>query len=143
MKNILAIVFAFASTLFTSAQAQTAGVPDTLAYLQSIVANKSQFIGQPFSKLSDSLKIQIKYFSPFGGIHYDKSKETSTSFSFYFPQTMDEFYRTYPHLEVYWQPYLNNTQAIALFNQHDGGWVPAVIGYYSTGIIADIKLRTE
>ena len=84
-------------------KAQTYGVPDTLSYLQSIVANKAQFTGQPFSVLLDSLKIQIKFFSPFGAIPHDKNKETSTSFAFYFPQTEDEMYLTYPKLRISWQ----------------------------------------
>jgi len=89
------------------------GVPNTLAYLQTIVDNKSNYIGQPFSVLLDSLQIQIKYFSRFPGLHHDKTKETSTSFSFYLPQDdFNDFYLTYPKLEIYWQPYLNATQSV-------------------------------
>jgi hypothetical protein len=121
--------------------AQTYGVPDTLAYLRSIVANKAQFIGQPFSKLQDSLKIQIKYFHPTRGVVHDISKETFTDFSFYFPLSAEEIYLTYPAIRIYWQPYLNATQSDVLWeNNNGGGWSTAVANFYVNGIIADIKI---
>ncbi len=144
MKKILIILFVtFSSMLMTKVKAQNYGVPDTLAYLQSIVTNKAQFIGRPFSKLQDSLKIQIKFFSPFARIHHDKTKETSTSFSFYFPQDgLDDFYLTYPSLEIYWHPYLNATQSDILWEDtNGGGWSTSVINFYANGIISDIKVR--
>jgi hypothetical protein len=142
MKKIFIIlIITFSSVLSTKADAQPYGVPDTLAYLQSIVANKAQFVGQPFSVLQDSLKIQIKFFSPFARIPHDKTKETSTSFSFYFPQTAEEIYLTYPALEIYWQPYLNANQSHSLYNFNDGGsWSTSVADFYANAIIADIKI---
>lgn len=140
MKKVFFILLILAGT--KSLNAQTAGVPDTLAYLQSIVANKSHFIGQPFSVLRDSLKIQIKFFSPFASIPHDRSKETSTSFAFYFPLTAEEIYLTYPKLEIYWQPYLDCNQSHMLYsNNNGGGWSSAVSAFYVNGTIADIKLR--
>lgn len=115
-------------------------MPDTLAYLQTIVANKAQYIGQPFSVLLNNLQIQIKYFSPFASIHHNKSKETSTLFSFYFPLSVADHYLSYPRLEIYWQPYLNAIQSNILFDNNNGGWVPTVVSYYTSGIIADIQI---
>ncbi|HWC55198.1 MAG TPA: hypothetical protein VG676_16550 [Chitinophagaceae bacterium] len=124
-----------------NSDAQT-GVPDTLTYLQTIVANKANYIGQPFSTLLDTLQIQVKFFSPFAAIHYDKNKETSTSFAFYFPQTEDEMYLTYPCLEIYWQTYLNMNQSLSLYNfNNGGGWTTAVYNFYKNAIIKDIKVR--
>ncbi|MFZ4770082.1 MAG: hypothetical protein ACOYLO_07855 [Ferruginibacter sp.] len=141
MKTILfTILFCF-SAFIKNADAQTTGVPDTLAYLQTIVANKSQYIGQPFSVLLSNLQISIKFFSPFGSIPHDKTKETSTEFSFYFPQNANEIYLTYPSLRISWQPYLDNIHAHSLYNQYNGGWVPTVVSYYTSGIIADIQIR--
>lgn len=57
MKKKLIILIVLITSL-KQLNAQT-GVPDTLAYLQSIAANKSQFIGQPFSKLIDRLTLPI------------------------------------------------------------------------------------
>jgi hypothetical protein len=92
--------------------------------------------------LLDSLKIQIKYFSPTRGIVYDISKETSTHFGFRFPQNADDMYLTYPHLVIYWQPCLNATQSDILWENNNGGeWSSAVAAFYSTGKIADIKVR--
>jgi hypothetical protein len=117
-------------------------VPDTLTYLQSIVTNKAQFIGQPFSKLMDSLKIKIRYFHPRRSITYNINKETSTRFAFYFPSAADDLYLTYPSLEVYWQPYLDARLSDILWeNNNAGGWVSAVATFYRPGIIVDIKLR--
>ncbi len=129
-------------SLVKNAKAQ-AGVPDTLAYLQSIVVNKAQFVGQSFSVLLDSLKIQVKYFHPICSIHYDKNKETSTHFSFYFPQDgLDDFYLTYPCLAIYWQTPLNNIQSDALWENNNGGeWTTSVVNFYANGIIKDIRIR--
>ena len=118
------------------------GVPNTLAYLQTIVDNKSNYIGQPFSVLLDSLQIQIKYFSRFPGLHHDKTKETSTSFSFYLPQDdFNDFYLTYPKLEIYWQPYLNATQSGVLFRNSRGEWNTDAYNFYKNAIIKDIQIR--
>jgi len=89
----------------------------------------------------DSLKIQIKFFSPFASIPHDMNKETSTEFSFYFPQTADEIYLTYPSLEIYWRQYLNADSSKLLYSQYRGvGWSQAVAAFYATGTIADIKV---
>lgn len=65
MKKVLLILVVF---LHAKAQLRAQGVPDTLQYLKTIVQNKSQYIGQPFSKLLKDLEINIQYFSPDGGI---------------------------------------------------------------------------
>ncbi len=142
MKNILIIGFIALISFSKNAKAQT-GVPDTLVYLQSITANKANYIGQPFSALLDDLQIQIKFFSPFASIHYDKNKETSTSFSFYFPQDgHDDFYLTYPKLEVFWQTALGITQSDALWESNNGGgWASTVATFYANGIIKYIRIR--
>ena len=141
MKKIFIIIVFICSIKLVNAQ--TYGVPDTLAYLQTIVANKANYIGQSFSILMDSLQIQIKFFSPFSGIHYDISKETSTSFSFYFPQDgLDDFYLTYPKLKIYWQTPLNASQSDFLWRTNNGGgWNSAVAAFYANGIIKDIQIR--
>lgn len=123
-------------------KAQSTGVPDTLAYLQTIVANKANYIGQPFSVLKSHLQIELKYFHPRRGIVHDTNKETSTHFSFYFPQSADEMYLTYPCLVIYWQTPLNANQSFSLYNTNNGGgWTAAVANFYANGIIADIKVR--
>lgn len=138
MKKILIIFILACLVVSRKANAQ---VPDTLAYLQSIVANKSQFIGHPFSVLMDSLKIQIKFFAPFSGMHYDTTKETSTSFSFYLPQGVSDLYLSYPRLDIIWYPYLNAVESGSLHSQYRTvGWAPAIASFYSSGIIKDIVI---
>ncbi|MCB0740828.1 MAG: hypothetical protein R2796_10545 [Chitinophagaceae bacterium] len=118
------------------------GVPDTLTYLNSIVANKNNYIGQSFSLLKNNLQIEIKYFQSFAAIHYNKDRETSTSFAFYFPNDADEIYLTFPKLEIYWQTPLNINQSGLLWgNNNGGGWSTAVYNFYKNAIIADIKVR--
>ncbi len=145
MKRTTLLVLTIVVTYFTTknVNAQNTGVPDTLAYLQTIVANKSQYIGQPFSVLQNSLQIQIKFFQPFAAIHHDKTKETSTSFAFYFPSDADELYLTFPKLEIYWQVPLNIAQSdnIRSVNNNRGQWNAASANFYANGIIADIKVR--
>jgi len=137
MKKLIFILLFFSATKTIKAQ-----VPDTLAYLQSIVATKAQYIGQPFSVLMNNLQIQIKFYFPFASMHADKTKETSTSFAFYFPPTAEEIDLTYPHLEIYWLPSLNADQSRALRSQYRSvGWNQQIATHYSMGIIADIKLR--
>jgi hypothetical protein len=101
---------------------QNTRLPDTLAYLQTIVANKAQYIGQPFSFLKNSLQIEIKYFSPFSGKRHKKDKETSTSFAFYIPTSQFNHYLSYPRLRVFWNPYLNATQSNQLWEINNGLW---------------------
>lgn len=117
---------------------------DTLAYLQSIVANKAQYIGQPFSTLYSNLSIQIKFFSPVADIHHNKSKETATRFSFFFPQSADDMYLTYPLLRISWQPFLNATQSDVIWESNNGGeWNTSAYNFYKNAIIADIKVRDK
>lgn len=137
MKKLILILIIAAASLNSQAQY---GVPDTLAYLQTLVANKNQFIGQPFSKLSDSLRVQIKYFSPFPSLPYDKDKETSTTLAFYKPNTPGQVYLIYPCIEVYWYPFLNASQSNVLYGNTGGGWTTNVAAFYSNGVVADIKL---
>ncbi len=142
MKKLFLILVLIIAISAKDTKAQN-GVPDTLAYLQTIVDNKSNYIGQPFSVLLDSLQIQIKFFSPFASIPHDKTKETSTSFSFYLPQDgFDDFYLTYPKLKVSWQIPLNATQSDALWGANNGGgWSAAVNNFYKNAIIKDIQIR--
>ena len=98
MRRILIIVITFLLT--HTLHAQTIPVTDTLGYLKSIYANKSQFIGKPFSNLLDSLKINIVYFGTNAGITSDKSKETSSAFYFIIPEYFEDFASRY--IEIYW-----------------------------------------
>lgn len=141
-KSFIILLILIITVSVKNANAQTTGVPDTLVYLQTIVNNKAQFVGKPFSVLMDSLKIQIKHFWPNRSIVYDITKEPSTQFSFYFPQSADEVYLTYPCLEIYWQTPLNGNQSDVLWESNNGGgWSSAVAAFYANGIIADIKVR--
>jgi hypothetical protein len=140
MKKILAIlIIIVCSSNMVIANETNKPKIDTLAYLKSIVANKANYVGRPFSALLNDLQIQIRFFSPFGGIFQDKSKETSTMFSFYFPQSADEMYLTFPCLRIAWSPYLNADISDGLYKKYNGGgWQQEVIGFYSSAIIADI-----
>lgn len=139
MKKALLILLIIVSVA-KSTKGQT-GVSDTLAYLQTIVANKSQFIGQPLSTLLKHLQINIKYFQPISSIHYAKSKETSTIFAFNFPKTANDIYLTYPSLKIYWQSYLDAKQSNIIWEANDGGgWSASAATFYSKNIIFDIKV---
>jgi len=59
MKKTFIIIIFILIAYARKVNAQTTGVPDTLAYLQSFAANKSQYIGHPFSKLMDRLTLPI------------------------------------------------------------------------------------
>jgi len=141
LKKIILIIIVFFAAIIKNADAQSSCVPDTLGYLQSIVANKSKYIGKQFSVLMKSLQIQIKFFSPVASINYNKNLETSTLFSFYFPKNSEEIYLTYPSLEIYWKPYLNAVQSELLYSQCQSvGWSPAVAAFYENALISDIKV---
>jgi hypothetical protein len=140
-KQIITLTFLFSAFCVTETNSQTR-VPDTLAYLQTVVANKSQYIGRPFSSLLADLQIQVKHFIPIPDIIYDISKETSTSFGFYFPQNADEMHLAYPRLRIKWQTPLDITQSdnIRSTNNNRGQWIAAAASLYSNAIIADIKI---
>jgi len=140
MKKIFFIISIFC--LISSAKIN-AQVPDTLAYLQSIIANKTQYIGHPFSKLFDSLNlnIQIKYFHPKRGGFRDSNVETATLFAFYYPETENELYLIYPCLIVHWQIPINANQSFTLYNVNNGGqWSTSIYNYYLNIIIKDIAI---
>lgn len=138
MKKTLLILL-----LVTCAYKSNAQVPDTLAYLKSIVANKGFYIGEPFSVLQNNLQIQIKYYSGFPGNPDDTRQETSTSFSFYFPiNGKDDFYLTYPKMDIIWQVPLNRIQSDIIWsNNNFGGWSAAASAFYANAIIKDIRIR--
>ena len=143
MKKLILLFLVFNLLTGFSLKAQT-GVPDTLLYLKTIVQHKAHYIGQPFSKLLDSLQIQIKYFFPFAAIPHNSTKETSTSFSFFFPPTTDDLYLCFPMLDVTWLNPVNGDadQSRMLRNQCDSvGWNSVIINNYSSRIIGDIEVR--
>ncbi len=140
MKKTIIVLSFF---LFTHVATTKAQVPDTLAYLQNIVNNKSTYVGMPFSTLMNNLQIQIKFFSPFPSLPYDKTKETSTDFGFYLSTSNEDYYLTYPRLEIYWQTPLNANQSYIIWNNNNGGgWAANAIAFYNSAIIADIKIRS-
>jgi hypothetical protein len=141
MKKVCIIIFIY---LFTNniVKSQVTNVLDTLGYLKTIASNKANYIGKPFSVLLKELKIQIKYFSPFARLPYDKTKETSTSFCFYFPLTEHEIYLIYPCLDIYWQIPLDALRSSYLYSHYsEVGWNATIASFYKKGIIADIKVR--
>ena len=115
-----------------------AGVSDTLAYVNQIKANKSQYIGKPFSVLLADLQAGIKFFTPRSGMSAYKNKETSTGFYFIIPEYMEDF-GSY-NFEIKWATPLDRavTDQIYGSGQYAGQWRPEPAQYYGTGIIADI-----
>ncbi len=140
MKKLCLIIFIYLLTN-NIVKSQVTNERDTLGYLKTIESNKANYIGKPFSVLLKDLKFQIKFFSPFASLPYDKTKETSTSFSFYFPLTEHEIYLTYPCLEIYWLTPMNATQSTSMYSIYRSvGWNDEIASFYKTGIIADIKV---
>ena len=137
MNRAFLIAFVAFFSFLSRAQAQI----DTVAYLQTLVANKTQFIDQPFTKLRDCLKLQIKYFGPYASKPSDIYKETSTIFAFCKPGSASEVYMIYPCIEVYWRSPLNAGQSDVLFGNTGGAWTNTVFNFYSSGVISDIKIR--
>jgi hypothetical protein len=139
MKKILIISILF--FVAYSAKSQTVNITDTLTYLKTIETNKANYIGRPFSSLMNDLQIQIKYFSPIASIHFDKSKETSTSFCFYYPLNADEVYLTYPCIRIEWDTPLNANQSSIIYNSNDGGmWLLNASLFYANAIIKNIRV---
>lgn len=138
MKIIFGLIILTLSLSKTNAQ--TTGVPDTLVYLRTIVANKSQYIGQPLSLLLNHLQIEVKQFSPFGSIHHKKDNETSTSFGFYCPIGANDRYRLFPALDIYWSPNLDKSFSMTLFTAFGGCFAPQVYNHYANAIIRDIDI---
>ena len=115
-----------------------AGVPDTLAYLNQIKANKAYYIGKPFSVLLDSLRPSIIFFSPISWNSAYKDKETSTKFYFIIPEYMEDF-GSY-NFKIKWATPLNRRISGPIYDsgQYRGQWRAEAAQYYGTGIVADI-----
>lgn len=111
---------------------------DTLTYLKTITAQKQKYIGKPFSVLLNDLKISIVVFYPHASIHSAKSKETSTAFRFIVPEYLEGY--KFPHLEVYWEPYLNADLSDEIFKKYEipGWWSPEAIEFCRNAIIKNI-----
>ncbi len=135
-KIILLITVLFAISL---AKAQTT-IADTLANLQVIANNKSVFVGKPFSVLLDSLKYKMVYFSPHADITSDISKETSTSFYFIDPESLEDFQSAY--IKVFWEPYLNYAISDKIYDDYDG-WSPQAEQFYRKGVIKKIEVSAK
>jgi hypothetical protein len=137
MKHLIILLFAFFD--YTALQAQ---VPDTTAYLKSLDAIKSQYIGKTFDQLEKDLKIKIVYFSYNPGLHYDRSKETSTSFYFIIPEDLEDFRSWY--IDVFWQPYLDAGESGRIFGDapDDSNWTSEAKAFYSKGVIRDIRVKS-
>jgi hypothetical protein len=143
------IIILFLCTLLLSIEkikAQTYPTPitDTANYLRYIVANKQQFIGQPFSTLYNFLQISPKMFTPRAGIHHNSYAETSITLSFKFVATAEELSTTYPHLKIAWQPpYLNREEGLDmkfLYQRQGVGWNTVIYNRYQNIIIKDIYI---
>ncbi len=115
---------------------------DTLATIQTIVANKSSYIGGSFSNLLNHLPLDVKYFFPGAGLPHNRYAETSTKFSFYFPTSSDKLNNIYPCIRIYWQAKQNRSQSLPLYNQAKGAWSSAVASHYGSAIISNIELVT-
>ena len=134
MKKIFFISLIVILAITSKVKAQTN--IDTLAALQTIVANKANYIGQPFSTLVGQLPIGIKYFLPIpqGNRRYE---ERHTSFSFFYAQDVNRMYHT---LEIQWQTHLNQSLSYSLWRQTSGAWTSIHSAHYANAIIKDISI---
>ena len=141
MKRVF-ILLAAVYFLSAKANAQTNIVTDTVGYLRSVYANKSQFINKSFSVLLDSLKIPIKAFSTHTLIS-DKSKESHTRFYFAIPESVDDFGEK--HIIISWITPLNANESAIIYNESEEGgiWIPAAKNFYKTGTIREIRVSDD
>lgn len=138
MKKHIIIVLYFLLS-FLTAQSQTLPVTDTLAYLKSIEARKAEFIGLPFSKLLNELKINIVDFGPIGANSNDIKQETSTVIMFKKPIASQDYF-DFPRISIYWRFYVDIDQSTAIATQTSvyGKWTNSARQYYQNFIIDDI-----
>lgn len=139
MKKIILILSVILVANVGSLNAQN----DTLAILQSIVANKSNYIGQSFSVLLNQLPIQVKFFAPNVPRSTTRNKENSTTIAFTFPYNPSQLHLTYPQLWIYWTTPLNRVVSNSLFIQTKGAWSSTIASHYGSAVISDIRLVTE
>jgi len=105
--TIIILLICFSNTTYS----QTSGDPDTLSYLKSVEGTKSKYTGKKFSDLLADLKINIKYFNSNADEHFNKQKETSTDFSFFYPTTELEIYKSNPFISIKWETPLKHLVA--------------------------------
>jgi len=135
MKKVIILL----SVLFFSSSIRAFAQNDTVAILQTMVTNKSSYIGQPFSYLISQLPIQVQSFMPLPGGN-NRYKERLTSFSFYNTQQLNLEYRTYPMLQITWQAPINRSYSQTLWRQTNGAWSSTISSHYSTWVISDISI---
>lgn len=77
-----------------------------------------------------------------GGLPHNKNAEPSTQLLFYFPQNISELNKTFPKLEIVWEPILNRTTSASLFTQYRGAWSSLIASHYNSAVISDIIVIT-
>jgi hypothetical protein len=144
MRKIALIVSIVCCSIKSFCQSYPTPITDTASYLRYIVANKHQFIGQPFSTLYNFLQISPKMFTPHADLHHNYYAETRITLSFKFVSTAEELSTTYPHLGIVWQPpYLNRQEGLDmkfLYQRQGVGWNTVIYNRYQNIIIKDIYI---
>jgi len=140
MKKSILLLFV-TLTMVAVSEAQNATITDTLAYLKSIEARKTEFVGQPFSKLLSELKIDILIFTPIGSNPTDIKQEMSTVFRTKIPKNLNEY--KYPCIDIIWLSYVNIDQSLSIAEQTGtfGKWTDNAKQHYQKFVVADLYIR--
>lgn len=133
MKNISKIFLLLTFALFTKSYAQL----DTLNYIKQFEANKSNYIGQPFSKLlNDMVQIQPKTVMP---ILSFKPKNYTLKSTFYFCEKEGSFSNAIT-LEIEWQNPIPRTDTKYYEGKNNFYFTTDEKIFYSSKIVKNIKV---
>lgn len=134
MKNFLKLTFIFTLLLTIQSNAQ---LLDTLNYLKQFETNKTNYIGQPFSKLlNDMTQIQPNTALVYP-IKNKRSMIKSTAFKFC---KMDYSFHNAITLYITWQNDISTNQAQALGTQNHYYFINDEKTFYGNKIIKDIRV---
>ena len=137
MKKLFLLFLFFMQAKGMYAQTQV----DTIGLLkQTILNNKTNFIGKPFSALVNSLSpsLPIKHYSPewFGGL-----KNRQTSFGFIDVENVRRSPKNIIYIYIYWQnPESRDNEATQWRKLPAGQWSQDDFNYYKDWIVKDIKV---
>ena len=141
MKNKILFLLAVISICYESSS-QRPIVKDTIGYLKKMEALKADYVGQPFSKLLNDLKMNIVYFCPMATDLRDIAKEPQTVFRFARPNLIS--ISSSPSMVIFWQSYVNSDQSLEIADSGIfGKWTDVAKTHYQNAIVRDISIMGD
>lgn len=131
---LMSLILVFATTSFSKAQSL-----DTLSVLQEkIISHKSDYIGQPFSKLLKDIPFKILSYIDRGSLN-NRHITFGTEILFVSPDNWNKSIKKV-HIELTWETPLKHDETLVLEKQTKFNWNQDAVNYFSDKVVGEIKV---